>query len=383
MTTNKENRLKFDVKSMIIVVLVIIIVILWFMLWKYSSNFKQINKENINVNSSGSINTNWEDIVMTVIDDSRCSECFTKEILTQLKLVPVLQKATIIEKDFSDEWVSKYLKENNITALPAIIFNTSNVETTINTYLAPLTSGEYSLALWSTFNPFAEICDNKIDDTWDWKIDCEDTTCISNPICRLEEKAKLDVFLMWFCPFWEIAANTIPTLKTTFWDKLNIDIHFIASKVKEWETAESFDSLHWAKEVEEDIRQLCIKKYNWINTLISYFWKRYKNADKYGAVKDEPSLAYTAVWINAKTIDTCISNWEWVKLLEEDIKLATELNIWASPTWLANNKYSFGWVEVSTIQTEFCKYNSELKWCNKAINNTASTTWVTPECSTK
>ena len=40
---------------------------------------------------------------MTVIDDKRCVECPTVQIVEQLKLVPALTNATIIEKDFSDD----------------------------------------------------------------------------------------------------------------------------------------------------------------------------------------------------------------------------------------------------------------------------------------
>jgi len=378
--TKKETEMKFDIKTIIIVVLIIIIMVLGFLLWKYSSN-----QNNTTVNNNDTtpevVNVNQEDIIMTVIDDKRCTDCPTAQILEQLKTVPALVNVTVIEKDFSDEWVSKYLEDNSITALPAVIFNTSNIEEQMNNYLTPLDSGEFSLLLGSTFNPFAEICDNGIDDTKNGQIDCDDTTCGSKSICRTEEKAKLEVFLMGYCPFWEIAAKALPSLQETFWDDLNIDIHFIATKTKEWTTADAFDSLHWVPEAEEDIRQLCIKKYNWVNTLIDYFQERYKNADNTWAVTDAPSLAYEAVWINGETIDTCVSNWEGAKLLEEDIKLAQELNVSWSPTWLANNKFEFGGIEASAIQTEFCKYNSELEGCNTIIENTTSTDWAAPACN--
>lgn len=372
-----EISIKFDLKTAIIVVLAIIVLVLTFFLWKNMWN----NWQNNPISNSQTWVVAAKDIVMTVIWDTRCKECFTSEILSQLKLVPELQNAKIVEKDFSDKWVKEYLQENKIEALPAVIFNKSSIEKTIDTYLKPIESWEFSLLLWATFNPFSEICDNNIDDTWNWQIDCQDTSCSSQPICRVEEKAKLDVFLMGYCPFGEIAAKAIPSLKEAFSDSLNIDIHYIATKTWEWNTANDFNSLHWVSEVEENIRQLCIKKYNWVDTLISYFTERYKNADNYGQVKDEPSLAYNAVWIDWKKIDACITNWEWAKLLEEDIKLAEELNITASPTWLANNKYTFWGIEAGAIQSEFCKYNSNLEWCNNKIAANTSVANSTPSCN--
>lgn len=396
----KKNWLVLDTKTSIIIVLVIVIVGL---IGFYTGSSKTwVNNNNLSndattnsitkntednttlANGSKSSNT-WEtvstDIVMKVIDDKRCEECYTAEILEQLKMVPELENATIIEQDFTDDWVKAYLETNEIEALPAIIFNSSNIETNIDQFLEEIPSGEYSLLIGSTLNPFAEICDDGIDDTGNWLTDCEDTTCSSKPICRTEEKGKLDVFLMWFCPYWEIAAKAIPSLQDTFWEDLNIDLHYIAEKTWDWTTAEAFDSLHGTTEAEENIRQLCIKKYYWVDMLIDYLQERYANANNYWAVEDEPSVAYTAVNIEATKIDNCVSNWEWAELLEEDIKLAKELWIWASPTWLANNKYTFGGIEASAIQTEFCKYNSELEWCAVEINNSTNTSWDAPSCN--
>jgi len=191
---------------------------------------------------------------------------------------------------------------------------------------------------------------------------------------RVEEKAKLEVFLMWYCPYGEIAAKAIPALQTALKDDVKLDFHYIANHKWTWYTANDFESLHWVPEAEEDIRQLCIKKHYDTNTLVNYMQTRYANSDNHWVVTDDKKLAYDANKIDAAKIDSCVENWEWGKLLAEDIKLAEELEIWGSPTWLANNKYNFWWIEASAIQIEFCKYNADLAGCKTAISNT----WTNP-----
>jgi protein-disulfide isomerase len=173
---------------------------------------------------------------------------------------------------------------------------------------------------------------------------------------------------MWYCPFGELALKALPQIKDTFKnDDIKINIHYIANKTGTWNTANDFNSLHGVPEAEENIRQLCINKNYWVNKLISYSVERYKNADNYGRITDKPEDAMKAVWIDSQKIQQCIDSWEGGKLLEEDIKLAEELWINASPTWFANNKYKFGGIQASNIQTTFCQYNPDLEGCKTEI----------------
>ncbi len=98
-----------------------------------------------------------EDVTVTIIDDSRCTECQTAAITWQIKALPFLAGAEFVEQDFSDSWVSNFLEANNITTLPAIIFSTNilNDGGQIAPYLTALPEWDFSLALGSTFDPFA------------------------------------------------------------------------------------------------------------------------------------------------------------------------------------------------------------------------------------
>ncbi|MCH2188620.1 thioredoxin domain-containing protein, partial [Candidatus Gracilibacteria bacterium] len=104
--------------------------------------------------SGGSSQT--KDLEITFISDSRCNNCQEEAIKDQLKNQPVLSNAKITEKDFSDKGVEKYLQENGITALPAIILNHNGVPADMQSYLIRLGSGEYSLNIGASFDPFVE-----------------------------------------------------------------------------------------------------------------------------------------------------------------------------------------------------------------------------------
>lgn len=105
---------------------------------------------------------NAEDVTVTIINDERCTDCPVDAITTQLKALPFLAGSTFVEQDFSEDGVEAFLTENNITTLPAVIFNTNQLNDggQIAPYLTNLENGEYSLAIGATFDPFAERSEN-------------------------------------------------------------------------------------------------------------------------------------------------------------------------------------------------------------------------------
>jgi len=138
----------------IIIILLIIIAIGWFFLgmklWESNAPVAAVPLNTWTV---------WviaDDLTVTIYDDARCTDCQTNVIIEQLQAVPVLANAEFIIKDFSDDGVSAFLESNSVTALPAAVFSSNWVWSELAQYLTPLDSGEYSLALWASHNPFVE-----------------------------------------------------------------------------------------------------------------------------------------------------------------------------------------------------------------------------------
>ena len=332
---------------------------------------------------------------LTVLYDSRCSKedsqlCDIGNLVNWLKSSSFPVWYVIDKIDWTtDEWKQIYSKLPKWTKLPVII--TKAIDPKLEeqlkkfSYLKNIDVNWYKYMITflpSEWDPTGEICNNQKDDNGDWKVDCEDESCSWKLVCRKEIKWKLDLFIMWYCPFGEIAAKQLPALKKALNNNIDISIHYIADKVNEKNTAEWFNSLHGVKEAEEDIRQMCVQKYYWTEKLIDYLQERYKNADNYWQVKDDPAGAIKFIWWDPDKIKECVENWEWAKLLEEDVKLAKKLQINASPTWLANNRYKFGGIDANVIKDNFCKHNSQIAECNNGekIETDNKNNWQNPTC---
>jgi len=303
-----------------------------------------------------------------VITDKRCKDCKIEGLESNLKgrFFPKLQ---VEEVDYASKEGQKMYKDLGLKFLPAWVFK-KGVEkaekySMISKWMEE--KGEYRTlkGLPSKFDPTAEICDNKKDDTGNGKVDCADDTCKATMACRPEKKNDLAVFIMSQCPFGVKAIDAMYEVLDNFKGQdLNFDVHYIADK-----TADGFRSLHGQPEVDEDIRQLCAKSlYPKINKktglplYLSYLWcrnKDYKSTDWKKCAKEGMSAA---------KIESCATSDKGKNLLEEDIKIAKQLQVSGSPTWLANNRVKFSGIASDAIKTNICKHNPGLKNCDKKLN---------------
>ena len=142
----------------VIIILLMIITCLAFYVWQILWNPEGAEYNTVNTPTPPSA----EKIVITVIDDERCLDCATEGISSQLQNLPFLSQAEFFFQDFRDSGVESYLKENNINALPAIIFSSNILYDSgqISPYLSALPSGEYSLSIGADFDPFANRSEN-------------------------------------------------------------------------------------------------------------------------------------------------------------------------------------------------------------------------------
>lgn len=148
MSENKQtnNNMLFGV----IIALLVVIAVLAFFVGKNMSGGTVPTGTEITGSATG------EDLEITIYDDARCTTCGTQAIVDQLKQVPFLSSATFTTVDFADAGVEDFLVQNNITNLPAAVFNSNQINDggTMSPYLIALPDGAFSLQLGSTFDPF-------------------------------------------------------------------------------------------------------------------------------------------------------------------------------------------------------------------------------------
>ncbi len=300
-------------------------------------------------------------IDIIVLTDKRCAACDTTPLEERLK--GVFTSATIKKYDYSTPEGKKLYEETKVGVLPAILFDekvsSSSGYSDVQSYLVP--AGKYqSLRIGASFNPTKEVCDNKIDDTANGKIDCDDPDCENTLVCRQEIPKKLDVFVMSQCPYGTQALDAMKEVLANMKDA-DFSVHYIAGYD---EATGQFNSLHGQGEVDENIRELCaIKYYPENHKYMDYIWCRNKDirSTTWEGCAQEAGM-------DAAKIKQCAEGDEGKNLLKEDLKIAQELGIGASPTWMANNKYQFSGIAADAIRQSLCRYNQGLAGCENVLS---------------
>ncbi len=289
-----------------------------------------------------------------LIFDSRCNkpECDTSRLEQQLK--STFAKIKFKKIDYTSKDGENFYKKYNLTYLPAVLFSAevkkSDNYPQVARYLKE-NNDLYNLAIGAKYDPTKEICDNKKDDTNNGLVDCADPDCKEAMVCRQETKNTLDLFVMSHCPYGTKGLDAMKEVLDNFGKDIKFNIHYIATEKNDG----SFQSLHGQPEVDEDIRELCAKKY-YPHNYMDYIWCRNKD------IKGD----WTKCAANFSKINQCFKSNEGKQLLAKNIKLADKLQIGASPTWLVNNKYLFNGIDAQTVKNNFCKYN-QLAACKNTL----------------
>ncbi len=301
---------------------------------------------------------------LTILNDKRCDECIKMAAQIKGQLSGVFAGLDAKEIDYASDEGKKLFADAKLKNLPAFLFDESIAKDEkghqqLKRWLAPAGTMN-SLRVGAKFDPTAEICDNKKDDTGNGKIDCDDETCKANLLCRKDVPKRLDLFVMSQCPYGTRALDAMKEVLKNFGSDMDFHVNFIASK-----EGEGFKSLHGQPEVDENIRELCaIKHFPKDYKYMDYIWCRDKNIRS-----TEWAACTTQVGIKEDVMRKCFEGSEGKKLLEENIKLANAMGVSASPTWLTNNKYKFSGIDPEAIKVNFCKYNKGLKGCENTLSS--------------
>ncbi len=305
-------------------------------------------------------------VLATIISDKRCPKCEARikevEGIMAGRFFPKLRVSDRL--DWSDPRAKALYKQLKLKALPAMLLGTGVEKAKkfkyIQRYLARAGTFWQVGGLGVNHDPYAEICDNKIDDTGDGKVDCRDPGCKGTLICRRERGRMVTVFIMSQCPFGVMAVNAMKEVLANFGRQMKLEIHYIGDVNSAGEPT----AMHGQSEVDENIRQLCAAKhYRKGNKYLDYVWCRFTGRD--WRTDDWRKCARGG--ISARVIERCF-NGPGKKMLLRDYKVARKLGIGASPTWLANNRYKFSGVAAEAIKQQLCKRNPKLKNCDKKLS---------------
>ncbi len=295
----KVNNLLY----LVIIFLLVIIAFLAFFIGKNTSSPKVIT-EAVNTNSSWEIsNTNFEPITITVIDDKRCKNCYTDEIVGQLKMIPFFTWSEITVKDFGDSWVEKYLKDNEIKFLPAVILSSNKINDNweMQAFLKQLKDNQYSLDIWAKYDPLA-----KRSEKWFLVVEKDILNKIKeNSYIKWNKDAKIT----WLeysdleCPYCAKLhqSDVSEKINEKYKDQINVVFnHFPLDFHK--------NALSWALVME------CLWEQKWWNAFYSLMktsFETWKSELSY--LVDEA----VKLWANKANLEKCVNDWKYNDKIKE------------------------------------------------------------------
>jgi len=220
-----------------------------------------------------------------------------------------------------------------------------------------LVGDEYAFQLGG-WDPTAEICDNDVDDDGDRRVDCLDSDCAEQMVCRTEAPGKLQLFVMSQCPYGVQALNAMPEVLTNFGNnraKIDFRVEFIGQVSEDGELS----SMHGQGEVDENIREACAqahyaKNYEFMDYVIC------RNKNIRSAEWEECATGP----IKADVIRACAEGDEGRTLVRTSFELAKSLGIGGSPSWLLNNRYEMNGRSPEDIKVAFCERNERPECSN-------------------
>jgi len=297
---------------------------------------------------------------LIVLRDRRCTDrsCDTAPLVARLrKALPGLE---VTFHDWSGKRCRELLHRHGLTHLPVYLLDEAAARQPGFRAVAPHTrrtprGNMRYLKIEASFDPRAEICDNGKDDTGNGRVDCDDPDCAAKIVCRPEVPRRLDLFVMSRCPHGMKALDAMSEVLGALGPDLDFRVHYIA-KVE----GGGFSSLHGEPEVEEDIRELCaMKHFGRRQRYMRYIWCRNRDMDRpWQRCAGREGIALEA-------IKRCSAGPEGRRLLRADLALARKLGINTSPTWLANNRFTFHGTAPEAIRQGFCRRNRGHAGCDR------------------
>ncbi len=280
---NKKNNSK-------VYIITVVIIIVWFLLIYFSENIKRMFA--------------WEAKAMEVIviDDSRCTNCSTDQLVNMLKQAESMKEASFNLKDFSDEWVEEYMIENWLKNIPTIILSNDNVENEIKDALSKMKDGNYLVNTWMWFNPFftrEKLEEIKSNSYIKWNRDAKITWL---------EYSDLE------CPYCARLHNSDveSVLTDKYWDDLNIVFNHFPLVFHN-------NAQIWAEILE------CTGEQLWSDGFYSLIKKAFSAQES-----KKEFLISTALelWVSSDELLECIDSWKYTQ------KVKDQADMWNDLFWI-------------------------------------------------
>ena len=187
------------------------------------------------------------------------------------------------------------------------------------------------------------------------------------------EVSDVKLFVMSFCPYGNQAEDIMLPVINLLKDKFNFEIHYIVSK-----SGNNYQSLHGDQELNQDVRELCVQKYQ-----KGKLWDFIKAINAKATSQDVDAKweeIAKNVGIDVNKVKECQKN-EVSTLLDNEIKLTEKYQASSSPTLMINETIFQGDRTPDAYKEAICSgFKVAPKECQTKLSNTSTSNASTGGC---
>ncbi len=175
-----------------------------------------------------------------------------------------------------------------------------------------------------------------------------------------KDKADAKLFVMSYCPYGNQAEELMKPVYDLLKNDANIEVHYIVSR-----EGDKYTSLHGDQELNQDIREICVKKYQ-----PDKFWDFVLAANEKATYQDIDSKweeIAKSVGVEVTKVKECQEK-EYKSLLDAEIALAEKYGASGSPTLVINDVTYSGDRTASAYKDAICSgFKTQPKSCSQKI----------------
>ena len=179
------------------------------------------------------------------------------------------------------------------------------------------------------------------------------------------EKSDTKLFVMSYCPYGNQAEDLINPVVGLLGDKANIELRYIVSK-----SGEDYNSLHGVKELDQNVREICVQKYE-----KDKFWKFIEEINAKTTLEDAENKwegIAKELGIDIAKIKKCASE-ERVALLDAEVAITEKYKVDGSPKLIINDTNYSGGKTSEAYKTAICSgFQVEPEECKNKLSDEAT-----------
>ncbi len=188
------------------------------------------------------------------------------------------------------------------------------------------------------------------------------------------DKPEVDLYVMSYCPYGNIAEEAMKPVVDLLGDKFDINIHYIVSI-----SGDTISSLHGTEEANQDMREACIQR----DYSTGVFWDFINYTNNECTLDDIATCweeAADAVGIDKDSVKECFES-EGMSLMQADNALTQENGISGSPTLMINGvRVSVARTPDSYKQAICDAFNTAPEECSQQLSGSTGSSAATGNC---